>query len=860
MKLRFAFGTVTYGRRISSLERVLDDIADAGYEGVEICQAPGLITGVSSHADVQKLAAQRGLKVLGYVGGTLARRKLFCGESFDGYLVIDDWDAATCEQAMSEGFKLALHPHVLHAIARVDDTKKFLEKYPELSLLPDTGHMGINGEDMMQLAENSLCLSRLAAVHLKDWQPQFGRHSHRYARGFVDLGNGELNGEILDLLRRLAASRQREELWAVAEVDSSRSTERTSAFACAGWLRKGGLRVKEARAGEAACPMPVSSPMLPECPWKPEQEIQFCHEVLNAAGREAAGFYQEVADAFGRLLPCIITEVRVYTPQLQGLELASWTGPKGWDPSSFIPANPDETTGKNMSHRAVHEQRCLLWDLPHSDFQRPERIEKHGLKQMLAIPVVNSWNAHHVRFLINLFPRDKLAIEQDPHFERIAEIVSRAADLMLDERCLLAAGEMQYEKEVYQSSAQFFDKLKNRIQKVLECEGVAIFRVVRSRDRLELAATTGTQWRDDVKTGERHYLKGDGSHTGNVWRDNRIFYNRYPACDIQAGRPKSWEIVETADNDDCLMAPIARRGSRKPVLGVVRCRNRKKELGGERGPRMFTDDDAAALDALLQAALPQLELLLDQEFRQQSLRRLLHEFFVPINAVRHCVQRIERDIKKQGDDPHACFSQDFLGDIWDYTQLIGLQLQNAELFGGEISAIKPHFEPADLYADVIAPAVNHVGGLLKLSKLSPQAIHYRALMGFPPLWVDRIQLQQVVFNLLSNAIKYGGGAERFRVEITGGIDSNKFFILWFSDFGPGIDEADRERVFEPGWRSADARERSISGHGLGLSIVRDIIKAHGGTIHLVKSKNPTRFAIALPFSLASGPPNRQTRT
>jgi len=856
MKLRFAFGTVPYGRRITDIERVFDQIAGAGYEGVEICQAPNMIGNANSHLDVQKIAAERGLSVLGYVGGTLESRMKFCDESFDGYLVIDDWDTRICEQVMAKGFRLAYHPHVLHEVATVEDARKrILTKHPELLLLPDTGHMGVNGEDMMQLANDSACLKRLAAVHLKDWEPQFGRHSHRYARGFVELGTGDLKDEIQALLQKLTGSTFRDELWTIAEVDSCRASVSSTVLACADWLRQQRIGMPEAKKRESICeyekPLADTMPTDVECPWTPEAEIRFCHEVLNAASRDTAGFYQEVADAFSRLLPCIVTEVRVYTPQLQGLELASYSGPDDWNPSPFISVSPDGEAEKNMSHRAVLAQRCLLWDLPHPDFQRPERIEKHGLRQMLAVPVVNSWNAHHVRFLINLFPDIKLTRDHDPCFERLADVVSRAADLMLDERCLMAAGEMQYEKAAYSNSRDFYKSLIRRIQGILGCEGVAIFHVARTRRRLELAATTGTEWRPDVKDTERHYHKGDGSHTGNVWLANRIFYKRYEPSDVEK-RAKSWETVPSAD-DDCLMALISRRGSGKPVLGIVRCRNRSE--GSRHGPKMFTDDDAAALDTLLQAALPQLELLLDQEFRQQSLRRLLHEFNVPNNAIRHCVQRVKLELKKSGRDPHTAFSQDFLGDIWDYTELIGRQLQNADKHGGEIREMPPSFEATDLYADVIAPSVNHVGGLLKLNGLSPRAIYYASLVAFPPLWIDRIQFQQVFFNLLSNAIKYGGGAGVFRVQIDGGIQHEKQFILRFSDFGPGIREEDKEDIFDPGWRSPDAWEKNIYGHGLGLPIVRDIIQAHGGTILLAKCKNPTRFVITLPFSLAFGHPS-----
>lgn len=850
MKLRFAFGTVTYGRRIPDLAAMLDDIADAGYEGVEICQAPDMIAGIRTHAALEKMAADRGLQVLGYVGGTLESRMQFCGAGFSGYLVIDDWDDDACKRAMEAGYRLALHPHVLHEIARVEDAIPYLKAHDRLLLLPDTGHMGINGEDMLGMANNPLCLTRLAALHLKDWEPQFGRHSHRYARGFVDLGKGDLKDKISSLLQHLAANSGREELWTVAEVDSSRVSERASAIACADWLRRESHAIGSAKPARS-----LPWPLLPEssptpCPWEPSAEVQFCHEVLAAAGRDAASFYQEITSAFHRLLPCVVTEVRVYTPQLHSLELAGWHGPNDWEPDPHIPVGHG---ANNLSHRAVLEQRCIRFPLPHDKFQRPERIAKHGLQQMIAVPVVNSWNAHHVRFLINLFPQSPQPESIEVNLERIAHVIARAADLMLDERCLLAAGEMQHERVQYKSSTQFFEYLRDRIRHTLNCEGVAIFTVVHNRERLELAATTKTKWRDDIKPNEQHYKKGEG-HTGDVWKRNRLFYKRYDEQDIPT-RARSWEVVDSSDRDDCLMAPISRRGGSRPVLGVVRCRNRMR--GDHVAPLMFTDDDAAALDALLQTALPQLELLLDQEQRLRSLRRLLHEFHVPNNAVRHCVQRMQRDLTKDGKEPAKFFSQDFLGDIWSYTNLVGAHLQNAALYGGGFQEIKPRFKETILYSEVIAPAVNHVGSLLKAESLSPGAIRYGSFVGFPPLWVDPTQFQQVFFNLLSNAIKYGGGPGRFRVEITAGVQTGKAFHIWFSDHGPGIREEDHERIFDSGWRSENAVDQNIAGHGLGLGIVRDIIKAHDGTIRLVKCQNPTRFQISLPFSLASGRPSVQ---
>ncbi|MDT4909913.1 MAG: hypothetical protein QOI69_3154, partial [Pseudonocardiales bacterium] len=50
--------------------------------------------------------------------------------------------------------------------------------------------------------------------------------------------------------------------------------------------------------------------------------------------------------------------------------------------------------------------------------------------------------------------------------------------------------------------------------------------------------------------------------------------------------------------------------------------------------------------------------------------------------------------------------------------------------------------------------------------------------------------------------------------------------------GPGIPEAERERVFDRFYRLAASRSRESGGTGLGLSIVRDIVRAHGGSVRL----------------------------
>lgn len=115
----------------------------------------------------------------------------------------------------------------------------------------------------------------------------------------------------------------------------------------------------------------------------------------------------------------------------------------------------------------------------------------------------------------------------------------------------------------------------------------------------------------------------------------------------------------------------------------------------------------------------------------------------------------------------------------------------------------------------------------------------------PPLQVsgDPDRLTQVVRNLCDNAER----AARTVVAL-GVRQEGAQAVVTVDDDGPGIDEADRERVFGRFVRLDDARTRSAGGSGLGLAIVAEIIAAHGGTARVVPGGLPgARFEVRLPL-------------
>ncbi len=84
-----------------------------------------------------------------------------------------------------------------------------------------------------------------------------------------------------------------------------------------------------------------------------------------------------------------------------------------------------------------------------------------------------------------------------------------------------------------------------------------------------------------------------------------------------------------------------------------------------------------------------------------------------------------------------------------------------------------------------------------------------------------VALARAIDNLVDNALKWGADEEQVEVTVADG-------RVAVRDHGPGIDEADSARVFDRFYRSASAR--AMPGSGLGLSIVKQIIEAHGGTV------------------------------
>lgn len=112
---------------------------------------------------------------------------------------------------------------------------------------------------------------------------------------------------------------------------------------------------------------------------------------------------------------------------------------------------------------------------------------------------------------------------------------------------------------------------------------------------------------------------------------------------------------------------------------------------------------------------------------------------------------------------------------------------------------------------------------------------------------DRDRLQQVLINLVDNAIKFTPATGNVTLDISHDVATNAL-VIKVIDTGIGVPEIDRPRIFDRFYRVDKSRSRVTGGVGLGLSIVKDIIVAHGGNIDVDSELNVgTTFTITLPL-------------
>ncbi len=234
---------------------------------------------------------------------------------------------------------------------------------------------------------------------------------------------------------------------------------------------------------------------------------------------------------------------------------------------------------------------------------------------------------------------------------------------------------------------------------------------------------------------------------------------------------------------------------------------------------------------LLNARLSSLE-----KARKQLLANLVHELGRPLGALRSAIQALAGGA---GRDPQL------LADLTTGMDDEAARLQNlledlAHLHDQVLGTLELEYQPLAI-SDWLPKVVRPWQEAAQEKHLEWQTDIPENL---PKISADPVRLASAVENLIGNAIKYthSGGS----VAVNAGVDGNEMWIT-VRDTGTGIGPDEQEKVFEPFYRGNQGR-RIKQGMGLGLSIARDLVEAHGGWISLDSNLGMgSAFTIHLPL-------------
>jgi two-component system sensor histidine kinase ResE len=118
----------------------------------------------------------------------------------------------------------------------------------------------------------------------------------------------------------------------------------------------------------------------------------------------------------------------------------------------------------------------------------------------------------------------------------------------------------------------------------------------------------------------------------------------------------------------------------------------------------------------------------------------------------------------------------------------------------------------------------------------------------PMVMADQSALARAIQNLLSNAMKYSGDSRWIGLQADTVLNDHRRMVrIIVYDRGLGIPGEELPHIFEPFYRGNEARSAQIRGNGLGLSLVKNIVEAHGGQVNVKSQKGAgSSFTLHLP--------------
>ncbi|SOD13956.1 PAS domain-containing sensor histidine kinase [Pedobacter xixiisoli] len=292
---------------------------------------------------------------------------------------------------------------------------------------------------------------------------------------------------------------------------------------------------------------------------------------------------------------------------------------------------------------------------------------------------------------------------------------------------------------------------------------------------------------------------------------SRTEYIGFPISDFHADPATIQDILTRLTNNETLYDYAARLKCKDGSIKHVLINSNVLRKNGEFiHTRCFTRDVTGKM--------------LEDQRKNDFVSMVSHELKTPLTAINSYVQLLLKNyVEKTGDNRLAIMlriqaqTKKMIAMVHDFLNL-------ARIEHGKIQLHRQQFDLQPLVEEIAADAQ-----LLT-------SIHTLELNNFAgiSLYADRDKIGQVLINLVSNAVKYSPNGGPITIGCQNEMDKVRIYV---SDQGMGISPVEQQRLFQRFYRSDNEKIRHVSGFGIGLYLVSEILRQHNSQIRVESREN-----------------------